>query len=419
MRSARCWSLGTWSWTRSRTCARSRCPARSRAPGRRAWGRARAAGSPGCGSAGSWARRPAGSPGAGWRPAAVVARDPGAGATATARVPRAASRPPRPWAPCRTAAFAPRAKTAVRPARGRPQRWRRTAAWAAVGRAAARTTRTNCGVCWRWSRIKAPSSSSRQSSCRAGCWTTRGCGAGGDRSSAGAAAWTTCCSGRRCCSGRTWRTTIATTTCSAPTWPTWNASGTRCLTGLPRWRRRACRMRRRYTGCWSSSSRSSARTGSSKNGCAAAVWAPSRRRPRRAPRRNLLVTMAAGLLPFSPSRRPPGPAPRRPAATRTTRPANTLRATCRPSSCSASSVRPRPRPRHRRPRRCRPRRRTTTCCSIVTTTTTTTITTTGPGACCWSGRPTRSPGTSRVAQPHRRSRCRRPWTSGRRRSPSG
>lgn len=122
MRSVRCWSLGSSSWTRSRTCVRSRCPARSRAPGRRAWAPGRAAGSPEYGFAGSWARhrRPDGSP-------AVAAVDwrrwsrplhPGAGATVTGRDLRAVSRPLRPWAPCRTVGSARRARTVVRPARG-------------------------------------------------------------------------------------------------------------------------------------------------------------------------------------------------------------------------------------------------------------------------------------------------------------
>lgn len=122
MRSVRCWSLGTSSWTRSRTCARSRCPARSRARGRRASVPARVAGNRGCGSAVS-CRAPR-LPRDGSRVAAVDWRPlrprlHGAGATATGRALKAVNRPPRPWAPCRTAVSARRARTVVRPARVR------------------------------------------------------------------------------------------------------------------------------------------------------------------------------------------------------------------------------------------------------------------------------------------------------------
>jgi len=131
MRSARCWSLGTWSWTRSRTCVTSRRPARSRARGRRASVPGRAVGSQGCVSVGSCrARRPDGSPevepgpeavdlgASGWWPR--QGRHRVAGATVTGRARRAANRrPPRRWAPCRTAVSARRARTAARRVRGR------------------------------------------------------------------------------------------------------------------------------------------------------------------------------------------------------------------------------------------------------------------------------------------------------------
>lgn len=131
MRSARCWSLGTWSWTRSRTCVTSRRPARSRARDRRASVPGRAVGSLGCVSAGSCrARRPDGSPAVEpaaeavdpaesvWWPRPELHR--GAGATVTVRARRAANRrPPRRWAPCRTADSARRARIAARRVRGR------------------------------------------------------------------------------------------------------------------------------------------------------------------------------------------------------------------------------------------------------------------------------------------------------------